>query len=186
MTQKYELPVDLFAGKTVAVLAPGPRMTQELADSFRNIPCIAARTAFRFAPWADMLVSIDGPPNAGFWDACAGFAGIRVCGTESEALDAMYLPIAHEVVTIAEGHVVHIRNNLLAAIRIAAAVGAAKILLVGVDTQAYDAVLAAGGVAAYLTPGLAALIAELAAQGIEVERVGGVEYVGLDLASKDE
>lgn len=189
MTTKWEVPNDLFAGKTVAVLATGPSMTQELADSVQQYPRIAVRRAMRFAPDAEMLVAIDGAVGTlddSFWDDAKDFAGLRVTGTESADLDALYLPMPYEVVTIREGHVVHIRNNGLAAARIAAQGGAAKILLLGFDTEHYEEVHAHTGFLG-LTEGLAALTAELEAQGIEVERVGGaMTHTGLALAGRDD
>lgn len=173
MTTKWELPGDLFKGNTVAVLAPGPSMTQDLADSVNNLPRIAVRRAFQFAPDADMLVAIDGASGTlddSFWDDANGFAGLRITGTESEELDALYLQMPHERVTLREGHSVEFRNNGLAAIRIAAAAGAKKILLLGFDTARYEEQHASTGFCG-LTAGLAALTAELAAQGIEVEHV---------------
>jgi hypothetical protein len=173
MTTRYEVPKDLFAGKTVAVLATGPSMNQALADSVKQYPRIAVRRAMRFAPDADMLVAIDGRSGTlddSFWDDAKDFKGLRITGTESEALDALYVPMPHEVVTLRDGHTVHIRNNGLAAVRIAAQAGASKILLLGFDTERYEEIHARTGFRG-LTAGLSALTAELQAQGIEVERV---------------
>jgi len=137
-------------------------MDQELADSVRHLPCIAVNRAVVMAPWADMLVSID----ANWPTEANDFAGLRIIGFEGD-IDALYAGLPYEVVTLAPGNVVHIRSNALAAVRIAAMAGAAKILLLGFDTERYEAIHNFQG----LTVGLAALIAELGAQGIEVERV---------------
>jgi hypothetical protein len=173
MTTRWEVPADLFAGKTVAVLAPGPSLTRELADSVKNMPRIVVRRAFRLAPDADMLVAIDGETGSlddAFWRDAGEFAGLKVTGTESGALDALFLPMRHEVVRLGEGHTVHFRNNGLAAIRIAAQAGARRVMLLGFDTERYEEAHAATGFVG-LTAGLAALVAELAGQGIVVERV---------------
>ena len=177
MTTPWEVP-KLWTGKTVAVLASGSSLTQELADSVRNLPCIAVRKAFRRAPWAEMLVSLDGPLDAVFWEESKDFKGLRICGVECD-MDLLHLALSHDVIEIAPGHVIHIRNNGLAAIRIAALAGASKIKLLGFDaakdghfTHFYDEFHGGWDGEEYpgLEIGLAALIAELAAQGIEVER----------------
>jgi len=164
----------IWQGQTVAVLASGRSLTQELAESVKHLPRIAVRRAFRLALDADYVLSLDGPPNFGFWDESAVCTGTRVCGVECD-LDAAYLNIAHETVTLAPGHVVQIRNNGLAAIRLAAMFGAAKILLLGFDPEPFEHFYAdvdsdwdryPG-----LSIGLAALIDELRAGGVEVERV---------------
>lgn len=172
MTQKWTVPSDLFAGQTVAILGTGPSMNQALAESVKGLPCIATRRSVRLAPWAKMLVAID--PVGEVWEETRDFEGLRITGSEAANLDALYLPMRHETVTLAEGNVVEFRNNGLAMMRIAAAGGAAKILLLGMDTDGY-------GLTPEGTPGLGhdgltialnALIAELRGRGIEVERMG--------------
>jgi hypothetical protein len=165
----------IWDGKTVAVLASGRSLTQELADSVKHLPRIAVRRAYRVAPDADYVLSLDGPPNFGFWDESSACTGTRVCGVECD-LDVAYLNIAHETVTLAPGHVTQIRNNGLAAIRLAAMFGAAKILLIGFDPEPfehfYQDVDPDWDRYPGLSAGLGALIDELRAAGIELERVG--------------
>ena len=160
MTTNWIIPNDLWLGKTVAIICNGPGMTQALADNVRGHKTIAVHRAVRFALWADMYVALDPEHHAGL-----EFNGMRVVGVESEEVDALYAGMFYETVTLAEGHVIQIRNNLLAAIRIAAAAGAAKIILVGVDTAAYERTHEFAG----LTAGLAALTVELRDRGIVVE-----------------
>ncbi len=167
MTTKWQVP-PMWQDQTVAILATGPSLTPDLADSVAHLPRIAVRDAWKAAPDADMLVGIDGNPD--FWLDAAEFQGLKVCGVECD-LDVLYLPIAHEVVRMGAAHVVHIRNNGLFAMRIAAAAGASKLLLLGFDPERYDAIYAGIGFMGF-TEGLAALTAELRAQGVEVERVG--------------
>ena len=167
----------LWSGATVAVLGGGPSMNQKLADSVRQHRRICARTAVRFAPDADMLVSLDGPLDAEFWQESQSFAGMRICGFEC-ADDALHLSLPHERVTLGEGHVVELRNNGFAAIRIAAMAGASKILLLGFDRGLYDARannLEIGFLG--MEEGTNAIIAELRAKGIEIERVDAVKTV---------
>ena len=150
----------MWPGETVAILGNGAALTKELASTERPPRAIAVNRAAAVAPWADMLVSIDGN-----WPAEADdFAGMRIVGVESD-LDAFYVHLPHEVVTLGPGNIVHLRNNAMAAMRIAAAAGAAKLVLLGFDTDRYEELHSFPG----LTIGLAALIAELRAQGIEVE-----------------
>lgn len=168
MTTRWEIPADLWAGETVAVLAPGPALTQEIADSVRQFKRIAVRRAFKFAPDADMLVSLDGPTGSlddAFWGDAKDFAGMRVCGIECD-VDALYCGLLYERVVIGEGHVLSIRNNGLAAIRIASRAGAKKIVLVGFDPETYERLHAPfyG-----LVQGLEQIAAELTAKGIEVD-----------------
>ena len=160
----------LWPGKTVAILATGPNMNQKVADLVRHLPRIAVRRAFKFAPHAEMLISLDGPTGSlddAFWEDARDFTGLRVCGLECE-VDALYPGMMYETVTLAPGNVVQIRNNLLAAIRIAVKAGAARIRLLGVDTKRYEEIHAHTGFVG-LTAGLQQITAELRGQGIEVE-----------------
>lgn len=170
MTTPWNIPPDLWAGETVAVLAPGPALTKELADSVRQHKRIAVRRAFQVAPDADMLVSLDGPTGSlddAFWGEAKDFAGLRVCGLERDDVDALYCGMHYETVVLDASQSVEIRNNGLAAIRIAQRAGAAKILLVGFDAERYEAQHGFVG----LVRGLEQLTAELRAKGIEVETV---------------
>jgi len=150
----------MWPGETVAILGNGPALAAELATTERPGRAIAVNRAAAVAPWADMLVSIDGN-----WPAeTSDFAGMRVVGVESD-IDAFYVHLPHEVVTLAPGNIVHLRNNAMSAMRIAAAAGAAKLVLFGFDTECYEELHSFSG----LTIGLAALIAELRAKGVQVE-----------------
>lgn len=151
----------MWTGETVAVLGNAPSLAAELATLVRPIHAIAVNRAAVVAPWADMMVSID----ANWGAAAEDFAGVRIVGFEGN-LDAHFLRMPHEVVTMSPNFELHIRSNLLAAIRVAAQAGAAKILLLGIDTEYYEAKLDAPG----MVKGLAALIAEMAARGVEVVR----------------
>jgi hypothetical protein len=151
-----------WRGATVAVLGNAPSLTAELEHLPRPIHAIACNQAAAKAPWAEMMVSID----ANWRGDVDAYTGIRIVGFERDGLDAYFLPIPHEVVAVAPGHELHIRSNLLAAIRIAAQAGAAHILLVGIDPEYYEANLDAPGTVA----GLAAVARELAAAGVIVER----------------
>ena len=170
MTTTWNIPTDLWAGETVAVLAPGPALTKDLADSVRQHKRIAVRRAFEMAPDADMLVSLDGPTGSlddAFWDAAKDFAGLKVCGVERDDVDALYCGMHYETVEMGPSERIEIRNNGLAAIRIAQLAGAAKVLLVGFDADRYEALHGFRG----LAEGLLQIIDELRGKGLEVETV---------------
>ena len=88
---------------------------------------------------------------------------------EPDMPDALYPGMMYETVTIGPGHVIEIRNNALAAIRIAALAGAAKIMLLGFDPERYEAIHAHTGFYG-LVQGLEQIMAELRGKGIEIER----------------
>lgn len=170
MTTFWVIPVDMWAGETVAILGAGPDMTADLAETARGHKTIAVNRAIKLAPWADMFVALD--PHHPFWDSASDFHGLRVCGVECD-IDALYPGMLYETVQIAENHIIQIRNNALAAIRIAARAGAAKIVLLGFDPERYEEIHAHTGFYG-LVQGLEQLTAELRAQGIVIERIDSV------------
>lgn len=111
---------------TFAVLASGPSMSQELADSVRGrCRVVAVSDVFRLAPWADALVAHD----ACWWEvnrearefAGRKFSGRQVIGIERLPFDA------HFGTSI---------NSGLEGMRCAKLLGATKILLCGFDLSA--------------------------------------------------
>lgn len=173
MTTPHQIPADLWAGETVYVLGAGPDMTAELAETARGHKTIAVNRAVKFAPWADMFVALD--PHHPFWEEAdrLEFKGMRICGVECD-IDALYAGMFYETVNMGEGHTLEIRNNALAAIRIAELAGASKIVLLGFDPERYEEVHAHTGFRG-LTQGLAQITAELQTKGIEVERIDSAE-----------
>lgn len=160
-----------WAGQTVAVLASGPSMSAAVASSLREHKTIAVNHTHSLAPWADMLVALDGnwPPE---WRA---FKGLRVTGVADDTLDALYAGPMYETIALGPNHTVEIRNSGLASVRIAAAMGAARIILAGFDHPArgghwYDDEIDAGQYIG-LAEGLAAITADLAARGIVIDRL---------------
>lgn len=158
-------PDGIWQGETVAILGAGPDMTEELALTAKGHKTIAVNRAVRFAPWADMFVALD--PHHPFWEEAdkLGFSGIRVLGVEHADYDAMYAGMFYERVGSLE-----IRNNALAALRIAIRSGAKRIVLLGFDPERYEEVHAHTGFRG-LVEGLPQLIAEAQAAGIDVERI---------------
>lgn len=173
MTTPWSIPADLWAGCTVAILGAGPDMTAELAETARGHKTVAVNRAVKFAPWADMFVALD--PHHPFWEEAdnLGFSGMRICGVECD-LDALYPGMMYERVTMPGGGTIEIRNNALAALRIAARAGAAKIILLGFDPERYEEIHAHTGFRG-LSQGLDQITAELRAAGIEVERIDSAE-----------
>lgn len=173
MTTPWTIPADLWAGQTVAILGAGPDMTAALAETARGHKVIAVNRAVKFAPWADMFVALD--PHHPFWEEAenVGFKGMRVCGIECD-LDALYPGLMYERVTMPDGATIEIRNNAMAAIRIAALSGAKKIILLGFDPERYEEVHAHTGFRG-LVQGLEQITVELIAKGIEVERIDSPE-----------
>jgi hypothetical protein len=161
----------MWEGETVAILGAGPDMTRELADSARGYKSIAVNRAVKFAPDADMFVALD--PHHPFWADAAGFKGLRVCGVECD-IDALYPGMMYETVRIGPGHTIEIRNNALAAIRIAERAGAARILLLGFDPARYEEIHKETGFYG-LIQGLKQIIEELRSKGIEVEQFDSEE-----------
>lgn len=129
---------------------------------------IAASSGVAKAPKADMLVTIDNvmPPHAAGADV--GFAGLRVSGVPSDDPAHVYVPFPYEHVTVGRA-VVHMRNNGVSAIRLAADRGATRILLAGFAPEAYDTFNSQFGYDGVTAAAIPALIAELAARGVTVE-----------------
>ncbi len=178
MTTPHKITPD-WAGQTVAVLASGPSMSQAVADALASHRRIVVNYTFLLAPGADMLVALD--LDRQLWADAAGFAGLRVCGVPSDEVDALFVGHLYERIEMEPGHVIETRNSGLAAIRIAAAMGAKRIILAGFDPEQgghfegrphLDGV--PEGEYVGLVAGLAAITAELAAQGIPVERYAPV------------
>jgi len=170
MSTKWQIPADLFAGQTVAILGAGPDMTEDLAAKAEGYKTIAVNRAVKFAPWADMFVALD--PHHPFWEEAdkLGFKGMRVIGVDHDDYDALYPGMMYEQVQMSDGYLLEIRNNALAAIRIAFKGGAKKIILLGFDPDRYEEIHAHTGFRG-LKQGLDQIIAEIRAAGVEVERM---------------
>lgn len=127
-------PCGEWQGATVAILAGGPSMCAELAGSLRHHRCIAINAVHEIAPWADMLVALDGN-----WpQAYRNFAGLRVTGTADASLDAFYIGLRYETVELSPTHRIEVRNSGLEAMRIAAGMGAARIILAGMEPEKWS------------------------------------------------
>jgi hypothetical protein len=107
----------LWSGRTVAILASGPSMTQAAADAVRaaGVAAIAINSTLRLAPWADMLYAAD--PE--WW----GHASNR---------DALAFPGLRVSCSAVRG-VHQLRNSGYQGLHIAIHGGAARVLLLGFD-----------------------------------------------------
>ena len=170
MTTKWQIPADMWQGETVAILGAGPDMTEDLAANAKGFKTIACNRAIKFAPWADMFVALD--PHHPFWEEAdrLEFKGMRVIGVDHPYYDALYPGMMYERVKISDAETIEIRNNAMAAIRIAYLVGANKIMLLGFDPERYEETHAHTGFRG-LKQGLEQITAELLANGVVVERI---------------
>jgi hypothetical protein len=161
-------PTGEWQGATAAVLGAGPSLTPDIAEALRSHFVIAVNAAVSIAPWADMLVALD----ANWPPAWRKFKGLRVTGVKDDDLDALYIGHRFQRVRTAAGEI-EIRNSGLEAVRIAAEMGASRIILAGFEPERpahfYDDEVDTGGYPG-VAEGLAQITAELAARGVTVER----------------
>lgn len=171
MTEKLDL-TGIWQGETVAILGAGPDMTAELAEKARKYKTIAVNRAIKFAPKADMFVALD--PHHPFWEAAKDFKGIKICGVECD-YDAVYMGMFYEDVVMSPAETLQIRNNALAAIRIAVICGAQKLILLGFDPERYEEIHFKKCGFRGLIKGLEQVIKQVESQGVEVERIDSPE-----------
>ena len=154
----------------MAILGAGPDMTKELAETAKGYKTVAVNRAVKFAPWADMFVALD--PHHPFWEEAdkLGFKGMRILGIDHPEYDALYPGLMYERVQMPDGANIEIRNNALAALRIAFLSGAKKIILLGFDPERYEEIHSHTGFRG-LSQGLEQMTAEIRAAGVEVERI---------------
>lgn len=127
----------MWAGKTVAILASGPGMTQAVADQVRaaGLPAIAINSTFRLAPWADVLYAADPEwwGHVGNRDALA-FKGLRLSCQPMKGV----LQLRNSGVTGFDPDPAAVRtggNSGYQALHVAIHADAARVLLCGYDMQ---------------------------------------------------
>lgn len=127
-----------FVGGTVAILASGPSMSQEVADAVHaaGVPAIAVNTTFRLAPWAWMVYAAD----AEWWEHPTHRDVFEHPGLKVTIGGSRRLPGVHALRnTGADGFdpepgcVRTGSNSGYQAVHIAAQAGARRILLCGFD-----------------------------------------------------
>lgn len=125
----------LWPGRTAAILASGPSMSQAVADQVRAaaIPAIAVNDTYRLAPWADMLYAAD----EAWWavhPTALDFAGLKVSvGTFNGVHRLRHTGVAGfdpDPACVRTGS-----NSGYQAVHIAVQAGAARILLCGFDMR---------------------------------------------------
>lgn len=120
-----------FAGRTVAVIASGPSLTEDDCEAVHaaGLPTFVVNTTFRRCPWADVLVAHDSK----WWqmygaEVAANFRGRRFrCGNAPRVLDEKPDRWLLEFRSFG--------NSGCAAISLAALAGARRVVLLGVDCQ---------------------------------------------------
>lgn len=160
-----------WAGETVAILGTGPSLTPAVLEAVRGFRTIAVNHACRVAPWATAMLALDG---LHFIEDFKRFAGLRLSGFQDHRIDAFYVGLMQERVTLQPGHTVEMRNSGLAAIRLAAIWGASRILLCGFNPETGKHIPEAREVdrpGAYpgLAPALDSVLGEIRAGGVAVE-----------------
>lgn len=162
-------PDGMWKGETVAIIGAGPDMSADLALKAKGYKTIVVNRAIRFAPWADMFVALD--PHHPFWESAESFKGLKIIGVDIDDYpEALYCGMLYERVMFEDGYIREIRNNALAAIRIAYMAGAKKIVLLGFDPERYEEVHAYTGFVG-LRQGLAQIVKEMESNGVVVERL---------------
>lgn len=135
----------IWRGRTVAILASGPSMSQATADACRLVPTIAINDTLLLAPWAAMVYAADSEwwthhPRPEVRAAIAGFEGLKVGATMDDVRGVLRLKISYaprgDSHAGFDGDPGCIRtggNSGYQAVHIAAHAGAARILLCGFD-----------------------------------------------------
>ena len=136
-----------WRGERVIVAAPGPSLTQEVADRCKGIRTIVVQDAWRLMPWADVLYGCD----AKWWDVhngCPDFAGEKWSthddGTNSKLDVARKYGVSLVAGKAADGFslnstVIHYGSNSgHQAVNLAILMGAVRVVLVGFDMRKVD------------------------------------------------
>lgn len=130
---KWSVPL-LWPGSTVAVLASGPSMSQEVAKQVRHLPSVVVNNTFKLSPWSQVLYAADSE----WWQntpEALKFEGIKVTirtpvhgvNLIGEAGKLGYSDRTDELHTYG--------NSGAQAIQLAAKAGARRILLCGFDMR---------------------------------------------------
>jgi hypothetical protein len=132
-----------WAGRTVVVAAPGPSLTEEVAEACKGFPTIAVNNAWQLLPWADILFACD----TAYWKFHRGvpaFKGEKWSshGTGNDKQDA---GLTYDIKCIAGQHgaefstrpglINYGSNSGFQAINLAIQFGAPRIVLVGFNMQ---------------------------------------------------
>jgi hypothetical protein len=129
-----------WKGETAALIGNAPSISKGEVDALPSeYRVIAVNQAVRYALDADLFVALD--PHHPFWDRVRGFAGVKVLGVpqlvgfdyDLRDHDPLYAGLMYE-----RADAIEIRNNMIAALRLAQRLGVSKVVLLGVDAKRYD------------------------------------------------
>jgi len=130
-----------WEGQTCAVLASGPSMTQEVADTVRGkCRVIAVNTTFKLAPWADILYAADREWWTGYPEA-RQFAGrkVSILGNINSVMEFEELDyLENGGYGLIDPRTTHLRtgkNSGYQAVHLAIHLGVKRILLCGFDMK---------------------------------------------------
>lgn len=128
------------------VAAPGPSLTEEVAQQCRGVPVIAVQDAYKRIPWADVLYGCD----ALWWEhhnGCADFAGEKWSSHDPDTNDkteardryGVHLVEGRPGVGFSFDDWIHYGSNSgFQAINLAIHFGCTRILLCGFDMRSID------------------------------------------------
>jgi hypothetical protein len=125
----------MWPGETCAILASGPSMSQEVADTVMaaGIRAITVNTTFKLAPWADMFYAAD----VAWWKKYHGeITGLKVTCEPPPFKDILQLKnTGRDGFDPNPAHIRTGNNGGYQAIHIAAHTGCSRILLCGFDMR---------------------------------------------------
>jgi hypothetical protein len=127
-----------WPGETAFIVAGGPSVLGEDLDSLKGRRVIAINASFRAVPFADIAFFGDARFGRVHMDELKGFAGrVATCAASVEWPGLLRLKKVHAGTGLATdpAYVVMGRTSTHAAMNLAFHMGAARIVLVGVDMQ---------------------------------------------------
>jgi hypothetical protein len=144
---KLETVQPIWAGATCIVAAPGPGLTEDVANRCRGHRTIVVTDAYRIIPWADVLYSCD----SGWWgvhQGAVGFNGQRWSTHDDGSNDKTWVAAEYRVRVVAgkkadgfslDPAVIHYGdNNCFQAVNLAILFGSTRIILVGANMQSVN------------------------------------------------
>jgi len=131
----------MWEGRTVAILASGPSMSQGVADAVAHLPRIAINTTYRLAPDADILYACD----PAWWQAHPEAASVRGIKLALEHVPGKRMPVPDGVLFMRNtgrrgfdpnpGCLRTGDNSGAQALQVAVHAHAARVLLLGFDMK---------------------------------------------------
>ena len=134
-------------GRKVIVAAPGPSLTQEVAEQCRNHTVLAIKQAYRLMPWAEVMYGCDGK----FWkreNGCPDYQGERWSshdnGSNHKQAVARDYGVklvkgkAGSTFSLDPAYIHYGTNSGFQAINLTILFGATRIVLVGFDMRVVD------------------------------------------------